>query len=90
MAFWKIYGKSWFLKKIQNMMNVYRKYLYDEWYSKLSPEAKKLEDERLERERDEDEFYLKLMFGGSRYLASLTGNKRLMEKTCELQEVLNM
>lgn len=30
MAFWKIYGKSWFLKKIPNTMNVYRKYLYDE------------------------------------------------------------
>ena len=55
--------RKWYCIQGINMIQVYRKYLYDTWYDSLTREQKqKLEEYRQrQRERDEGEFYYRLM-----------------------------
>ena len=49
MAFWALYGKPWFKRDIPNQIELFKKYLYDEWFHSLSPEEQEqvLEEKRI-------------------------------------------
>lgn len=54
MAFWVLFGKSWYLRKdIPNMISLYKRYLYDEWFNSLTKEEQIIETDRIERKRQE-------------------------------------
>lgn len=59
MAFWALYGKSWYRRKdIPNMIEWYKKYLYNEWFNSLSEQEQKAEKERVEEENRKREEWL--------------------------------
>ena len=62
MAFWAMKKHKWFKKPFPNMILMYKKKRYDDWYNSLSPEGKKKEDERKAKiEREGKEAMYKLL-----------------------------
>lgn len=55
MAFWAVYGKPWFKKPFPNMIYLYKKKLYDDWFNSLSEEDKQKHLDYLERKKKKRE-----------------------------------
>ena len=55
MAFWAMKKHSWFKRKIPNMIYLYRKKLYDDWFNSLPEEKQKQILKKKEKERIESE-----------------------------------
>lgn len=55
MAFWAVYGKPWFKRNIPNQIELFKKYLYDEWFNSLSPDEqeKVLEEKKIRAQQAE-------------------------------------
>lgn len=58
MAFWAMSKYSWFKRKIPNMIYLYKKKIYDDWFNSLPPEKQRdiKEKEELEKLKAQESF----------------------------------
>ena len=53
MAFWKLYGKSWFIRPFPNMIRMYKEILYDKWWNSLTEEERNIITAKRKRNHDD-------------------------------------
>ena len=62
MAFWAMSKHYWFRRKIPNMIVVYKKKIYDDWFNSLPEEKqRKILKEKEQKKKEAQESFIRLL-----------------------------